>query len=257
MDQRLIGEVAIVTGAGTGIGAAIAARLAAEGARVVVAGRRPEPIEATCVAITSAGGQALAVAADAATEEGVERLFAATVEALGPVSILVNNAAVAGPIAPIWEQELPGWEETLRINLTGPWLCARAAARAMKDARRGRIINIGSMSGKRPLAKRTPYTSTKMGVVGLTRTLALELGEFNINVNCISPGAVNTERLEVLARAANVPLERVVEGAAAGSALRRISQPQDIAALAAFLASSEASNITGMDITVDAGVWYS
>lgn len=257
MANELQGKVAIVTGGGTGIGAAIAARLAAAGACVAIAGRRPEVLAETSAAISQAGGTCLAVPGDSATEAGVDALFATTERALGPVEILVNNAAIAGPTAPIWEQTAAGWEETLRINLTGPWLCSRAAARSMMAANKGRIINIGSMSGKRPLAKRTPYTSTKMGLVGMTRTLAVELGPFNVNVNCISPGAVNTGRLQEIATAAGVPLEAVVAGAAAGSALGRISQPTDIAALTEFLAGDGGANITGIDITVDAGVWFS
>ncbi|MBI2767186.1 MAG: SDR family oxidoreductase [Chloroflexi bacterium] len=257
VSTRLNGRVAVVTGGGAGIGAAIAERFAREGACVAIGGRRAALLEETRGRIVDAGGSCLTVAGDCATEEGAAAIFAQAKERFGPVDLLVNNAGIAGPTAPIWEQQFAGWEETLRINLSGPWLCAREAARQMMPLARGRIINIGSMSGKRPLANRTPYTSAKMGLVGLTKTLAVELGAFNINVNCISPGAVNTGRLAEIARAANVPLERVLEGAAAGAALKRISEPADIAALAAFLASDEASNITGIDITVDAGVWFS
>lgn len=257
MGDRLTGKVAVVTGAGTGIGASIARQFAAEGAHVVVSGRRKELIDATEESIKAAGGSGLAVPGDCATEQGVDQLFAAAKKAFGGVDILVNNAAIAGAVAPIWEQQLGDWEEALRINLTGPWLCSRAAAKAMMPKGWGRIINIGSISGKRPLAKRTPYTSTKLGLVGLTKTLALELGEHNITVTCISPGAVETPRLHELAEKGGIPYEQLIEGAAAGTALKRISQPDDIASLSAFLASDEARNITGIDITVDAGVWYS
>lgn len=257
MDGRLDGKVAIVTGGGTGIGAAITARLAAEGAAVAISGRRASLLNEVVDAIQLAGGTALAVPGDSATEEGVEALFAKVAADLGPVDVLVNNAGVAGPVAPIWEQEFAGWAETVRINLTGPWLCSRAAAPGMMEKKSGNIINIGSMSGKRPLANRTPYTSTKLGLVGLTRTLAVELGPFNVNVNCISPGATTGPRLEELADKAGITLEQLLKGAAAGSALNRVSEPEDIAGLAAFLASADARNITGMDITVDAGVWFS
>ncbi len=257
MDRRLDGKVAIVTGGGTGIGAAIAARFAAEGASVAISGRRANLLDDVAGTIRSAGGTALAVPGDSATEDGVEALFARVAADLGPLDVLVNNAAVAGPVAPIWEQEFEGWQETLRINLSGPWLCSRAATRGMMERKNGNIINIGSMSGKRPLANRTPYTSTKLGLVGLTRTLAVELGAFNVNVNCISPGATAGTRLEELAEKAGITLEQLLAGAAAGAALKRISEPEDIAGLAAFLASPDARNITGMDITVDAGVWFS
>ncbi len=254
--MRLSGRVAIVTGGGTGIGAAIARRFAREGAAVVISGRRPGPLSEVAESIAREGGEVRAVACDSATEEGVDRLFREALE-YGQLDVLVNNAAIAGPVAPIWEQELPGWEETLRINLTGPFLCSRAAARAMISRRSGRIINIGSISGKRPLATRTPYTTTKMGLIGLTRTLALELGEYGITVNVISPGAVDTPRLNELAERWRTTVDALRASMAAQAALRRISEPEDIAALAAFLASDEARNITGIDITVDAGVWFS
>jgi NAD(P)-dependent dehydrogenase (short-subunit alcohol dehydrogenase family) len=188
----------------------------------------------------------------------VKELFDRTLEAFGTVDILVNNAAIVGPVGFIWElEDVAGWEETLRVNLTGPWLCSREAARIMIPKRYGKIINIGSIAGKRPLARRTPYVTTKMGLVGLTRTLALELGPYNINVNLISPGLVDTPRVDELSEKYGVSVQELKEGSAALAALRRISQPQDVAALAAFLASDESRNITGIDITVDAGVWYS
>ena len=257
MAGKLDGRVAIVTGGGTGLGAAIACRFASEGARVAISGRRAEPLEQTAAHIRAAGGCVLTVQGDTATEEGVSHLFEHAADVLGPLDVLVNNAAIAGPTGPIWEQELSGWEETLRINLTGPWLCSRAAAAQMMPRRRGKIVNIGSVSGKRPLAGRTPYTATKLGIVGLTRTLALELGAYNINVNCISPWAVKTPRLDELAAKAGITVEKLIEGAAAGAALKRLGEPEDTAALALFLASDEAHAITGIDVTIDGGVWFS
>lgn len=257
MAGRLPDRVAIVTGGGTGIGAGIAERFAREGARVVISGRRSEPLQTVATQIVAAGGKIHTVTCDSATEAGVEELFRATESQFGPVDILVNNAAIAGPVASIWEQETSGWEETLRINLTGPWLCCRAAAHSMMPRRTGKIINIGSISGKRPLATRTPYTATKMGLVGLTRTLALELGAYDINVNLISPGAVETPRMDELAEHWHTTREELVAGIAASAALKRVGEPSDIANLAVFLASDEARNIQGIDITVDAGVWYS
>lgn len=224
---------------------------------MVISGRRAELLSATAQRLADAGGTVQAVAGDTATEQGVEELFQKAKAAYGPVDILVNNAAIAGPVASIWEQDLAGWEETLRINLTGPWLCSRVAAKSMMSRRYGKIINIGSISGKRPLATRTPYTTTKMGLVGLTRTLALELGEYDINVNLISPGAIDTPRMDELAERWHTTRKALLENMAGGAALKRVGEPSDIANLAAFLASDEARNIQGVDITVDAGVWYS
>jgi NAD(P)-dependent dehydrogenase (short-subunit alcohol dehydrogenase family) len=257
MGMRLDGKVAIVTGGGTGIGAAVAERFACEGAKVVICGRRAEPLEKVKQKIERAGGQVVAVPCDSATEAGVKHLFEQALQAFGTVDILVNNAGIAGPVGFIWELDLAEWEETLRVNLTGPWLCSRAAATIMMVRRYGKIVNIGALGGKRPLPRRTPYTATKMGLVGLTRTLASELGEYNINVNLISPGLVETPRVEELASKFSTSAEEIRRFWASQAALKRVSEPEDVAALAAFLASDEARNITGIDITVDAGTWYS
>ena len=253
---QLNGQVALVTGGGTGIGAAIASHLAKLGACVAISGRRSEILEDQVKEMGSLGGKALAVSCDSATEEGVEQLFSRVTEALGPIDILVNNAAIAGPVAPIWDQEFAGWEETIRINLSGPWLCARAAARGMMPRRSGKIVNIGSISGKRPLAQRTPYTSSKMGLVGLTRTLAIELGEYDINVNLISPGAVNTPRLAELADKYKMSLDDIIKASSAQRCLKRIPSTDSIASLVEFLVSDAGRDVTGIDITVDAGGWF-
>lgn len=257
---ELAGRVALITGAGTGIGRAIAQRFALEGASIVLSGRRREPLEETVELISNSSkgsNKSEIFTADVSDETQVRRLFKHTQEALGPVDILVNNAGVAGEVGNIWELTLAGWNEALRINLTGPWLCTRAAAETMIGRNEGKIINIGSISGKRPLATRTPYTTTKMGLVGLTRTTALELGQYGINVNLISPGPVATPRLNDLAEHWNMPLEDLVEGMESRAALKRISTPDDIAECALFLATKRSRNITGFDINVDGGVWFS
>ncbi len=256
MGSDLHERIAIVSGGGTGIGAAIARKFADHGAHVVIAGRRRELLDQVAGEITGAGGRAETYAADLSREEDVDQLFAHVRNTYSRLDILVNNAAIAGEVGNIWELSFAGWDEAVRINLTGPWLCTRAAAHLMTPQRSGRIINIGSISGKRPLATRTPYTATKMGLLGLTRTCALELGEHNINVNLISPGAVDTPRLEELAQKWGRPLEEMVATVAAQSALKRISTPEDIAECALFLASDRSQNITGIDVTVDGGVWF-
>ena len=253
--MQLPDRIAVVTGAGQGIGRDIALAFAAEGARCVLVGRRAEPLVAVERAIEANGGTAFAVPGDVASEADVQRVFAAALDRFGRIDVLVNNAGIAGPIAPIDKIALDGWLRTIAINLTGPWLCCRAAALAMAPRGSGRILNVGSISGKRPLANRTPYCASKMGLLGLTRALALELGAANINVNCISPGAVRTERLELLAEQAKVPLQDFLKGVASVSALRRISEGSDIAALCVYLASDAARNITGQDFTVDAGTF--
>lgn len=251
----LADRVCVVTGAGQGIGREIALAMAREGARCALVGRRAAPLEEVQRAIEAKGGKAIAISADVAKEADVNRAFGEAAARLGPVDVLVNNAGIAGPIAEIGQIGLEGWLETLAINLTGPWLCCRAAALAMAPRGSGRIVNIGSISGKRPLAKRTPYCASKMGLLGLTRSLALELGPANVNVNCISPGAVLTARLELLAEQAKIPLQEFLKGVSSISALQRITEGRDIASLCVFLASDAARNITGQDFTVDAGTY--
>jgi NAD(P)-dependent dehydrogenase (short-subunit alcohol dehydrogenase family) len=258
MPNELKDRVAIVTGAGTGIGRGIAVLFAQEGASVVVTGRRKELLDETLDEMKAAGGgEAASIPADVSDEGEVDRLFAETASRFGPVDVLVNNAAIAGEIGNIWELSLDGWNEAIKINLTGPWLCTRAAAKAMMPRHYGKIINIGSISGKRPLATRTPYTSSKMGLVGLTRTAALELGEHGINVNNISPGAIETPRLDHLAEAWKMTKQELVDDMADKAATKRIGEPRDIAELALFLATDRSRQITGFDISVDGGIWFS
>ena len=256
-EGKLAGKSAIVTGAGTGLGAAIAERFAAEGAAVMLVGRRQGLLDEVAGRLAAGGGRALVQTGDVSDEQDVERIVAATIEAFGALDILVNNAGIAGPVAPIWETPLEGWLETLAINLTGPWLCCRAALRHMVQRRSGKIINIGSISGKRPLATRTPYTASKLGLVALTRTLAEEAGPYNINVNNISPGLVDTPRLYELAERWQREPDELRASFGALAALKRIPEPLDIANCALFLASEESRNITGFDINVDGGLWYS
>ena len=254
-EREFDGKTVIITGAGTGIGRDMAARFATAGGQVVVTGRRQELLDTLAAEIDASGGEALVVAGDVSSEAHVETLFASAADRFGPVDVLINNAAIAGEVGNIWELSREGFEEALRINLTGPWLCSRAAAKQMMPRRAGKILNIGSISGKRPLATRTPYTTSKMGLIGMTRTLAVELGEFDINVNLISPGATETERLVHLAEQWERDYDELVADFGKLSPLKRIVQPQDISELALFLASDRARNITGFDINCDAGLW--
>ncbi len=257
--MQLKGEVAIITGGSRGIGRALAVEFAREGARVALAARSQAELEETERQVRAAGGQALVVPTDLAKVEDVDAMVAAARKAFGPVDILVNNAGIAGPTALCEDVKPEDWDYTMAVNVKGPFLCCRAVLREMKQRRKGRIINIGSVSSKRPLVQRTPYTTGKMGLIGFTRTLAAEVGEYGITVNIICPGPVSGPRIESvlanMAKAAGKTRDEVAhEMFLQHAALRRFVDAEDVARLAVFLASEAGRNMTGQDINVTAGL---
>ena len=256
--MKLAHRVAIVTGGGRGIGRAIALGLAAEGAAITVSGTARAPLEATAAGIVTNGGRALALIADVSDETAVARMVADTVERFGRLDILVNNAGIAGPTAPVSESPADEWARTLTINLTGAFLCAKHAIPRLAAAGGGRIINITSVAGKIGYALRSAYAASKWGMIGLTRSLALEVGPQNITVNAIAPGSTRGQRLTNVIRERAAALGRAAEDVereffVGQNALRRLVEPEEIAATAVFLASDEARNITGETISVSAG----
>jgi len=254
---RLANQVAIVTGGGRGIGRAIALRLAAEGAAVTLAGTGRDHLEATAGEIVLADGRALVTVADVAVEDQVERMVSATLAQFGRLDILVNNAGIAGPTAPAIRVSLDEWHRTLAINLTGAFLCAKHALPSMIERGAGRIINITSVAGLIGYALRSPYAASKWGMIGLTRSLALEAGPHGITVNAIAPGSTRGARLsEVIRRRAEElgrPVEEIEREYLEPTALKRMVEEDDIAATALFLASREAASITGETISVSGG----
>jgi NAD(P)-dependent dehydrogenase (short-subunit alcohol dehydrogenase family) len=256
--MRLEGKVTVVTGAGQGLGRAIALRCAAEGAQIALAARSNELLAEVAELIEASGGRALAVPTDLRDPAQVSRLAETVTRELGPADVLVNNSGIGGPTAVLWEIEPEDWEETLRVNLTGTFLCCRAFLPGMVQRRSGSVVVIGSVTGKRPLIGRTPYCASKLGLVGLVRTLAWEAGEHGIRVNLISPGPVAGERLDrVIAAQAEVKgisSEDAREQFAAGSPLRRLVAPEDVAEAVVFLASDVSASVTGEDLNVSAGL---
>jgi len=255
---RLSGQVALITGGGRGIGRAIALRFASEGAAVMIAATKREPLEATAAEIRKAGGRAATAVVDVADEEAVKTVVAATLGELGRLDILVNNAGVGGPTLRVVDMGRADWDRTLAVNVTGAFLCSKHAIPHMVARKSGRIVNITSIAGLMGYPLRSPYAVSKWGMIALTRTLAGELGEHGITVNAIAPGAVRGERVEgvIAARAAalgrpaaDVERELFVDP----TALKRMVGPDDVAATAAFLASNDAANITGETISVSAG----
>jgi NAD(P)-dependent dehydrogenase (short-subunit alcohol dehydrogenase family) len=255
--RSLDGRVALVTGAGRGIGREIALRLAADGAAVALAGRSTDALEAVRAEIESAGASGLVAPADVRRQESVERGFALAASELGPIDVVVANSGIAGPTKPIWEIGLEEWEQTLAVNLTGVFLTCRAAAPAMIERGSGSIVVIGSATGKNPMAQRTPYAASKAGLIGLVRTLAWELGPHGVRVNLVSPGATEGERLDAVierhAAAAGAPDAKLRESLAKRAALGRLTLGSDVAAAVAFLAEDASAGITGEDLNVSAG----
>src|SRR5229473_2652907 len=240
--------VAVVTGANRGIGRAITVAFAAAGFAVAAGARDPASLAETVAEACQAGGTAVPVACDVRDEASVAAL-AARAEQIGPVHAVVANAGVAGPTAPLHEITLEDWRETLAIDLDGVFLTFRAFIPAMIQRRAGSLIAISSMTGKRPLHGRTPYAAAKIGVIGLVRTLATELGPYGVRVNAVCPGAVEGPRIEtVIERQAKI--QGISNDAARAqlidaSPLKRAVAPRDVAAACVFLASPDAASITG------------
>ena len=189
---QLDGKIAIITGGGTGIGKGIARAFAREGATLVIASRNRANLEATATELRKLGGEVLVVTADVGDEQQVAALFEETMGRFAKLDILVNNSGIFERGA-IDELSLEAWQRVVDVNLTGPFLCTRAAMRIMKRQRGGRIINIGSISAQMPRFNSAPYTATKHGLVGLTKTTALEGREFGISAGSLHPGNVTTE----------------------------------------------------------------
>ena len=249
--SHLTGKIAFVTGAGRGIGAATALRLAREGAAIAVADRIEADTAETVAAVRDAGGTAIGIGCDVAVTDQVEAAVARTATELGRLDILVNNAGVLRDNL-LFKMTDDDWDTVLAVHLRGSFLCARAAQKHMVAQKSGRIINLSSTSalGNRGQAN---YAAAKAGVQGFTRTLAIELGPFGINVNSIAPGFIATAMIDETARRMGVTTEQFQQGAAQALPLRRTGTPEDIAGVVAFLAGPDSSFITGQNIYVDGG----
>ncbi|MBA7466086.1 2-dehydro-3-deoxy-D-gluconate 5-dehydrogenase [subsurface metagenome] len=243
----LEGQVAIVTGGGTGIGRSIALEFAKAGADVVVASRRLPVLEEVGREVTVLGKRSLAVQTDISRKTDVDNLVQRVMDKFGVIDILLNNVGVVIR-HPLLEASEDDWDQTMNIDLKGYFLCCQAVGKKMVERKKGNIINIASTAGFRVAGNRTAYSIAKAGVVMLTRCLAVELGSYNIRVNAIAPGLVRTEMSEVIWS----DPERLKEEVA-GIPLGRVAEPSDIASVALFLASDASRHITGDTIVVDGG----
>lgn len=250
--------VAVVTGAGRGIGRVIALAFAEAGYDLALAARNRPPLEETARLAVGSGAETLVTCADVAERGQVEEMAERVRERFGRVDALVNNSGIAGPSAPLWEVDAVAWDETFAVNVRGVFLVTRSLIPMMLERGSGSVIVIGSISGKRPLAGRSPYAASKLALVGLVRTLALEAGPHGVRVNLISPGFVSGPRIEWVIRAQakerGMSLEEMRAEFDAASPLGRFTEPQDVAQGCVFLASDAASAITGIDLNVNAGV---
>ncbi|WP_372840391.1 SDR family NAD(P)-dependent oxidoreductase [Phaeovulum sp.] len=246
MDIRFDKKVALVTGAGSGIGAQIARDLAGAGAKVVVADWHLPAAEAIETEIVAAGGTAFALACDVSDPKAVEAMMAAAEEKYGPIDLLVNNAGIGGPQAPVGEYPVDGWQQVIDINLNGVFYGMRFAIPQMVKNGGGAIVNVASILGSVGFANSSAYTAAKHGVVGLTKAAALEHAAAGIRVNAVGPGFISTPLLEAL------PADALA-GIASLHAAKRLGTVSEVSALVQFLLSDQASFITGSYHLVDGG----
>lgn len=249
---RISGKVALVTGGGTGIGHACAVLFAREGARVAVIGRRRQPLDETVREIANSGSEALAATCDVTDGKSVEAAIAKVVETFGRLDIVVNNAG-AVIVATVEKTSEEDWGHMLAANLTSTFLVSRAALPSLCRSGGGSIINIGSILGLVARKQRAAYCAAKAGVTGLTRAMALDHAHENIRVNCICPSLVETELgLQSILKAPDPEAER--KSRVAAFPLGRMGKPEDVAQMALYLASDEASWITGVALPLDGGL---
>ena len=251
MSGRLEGRVAIVTGGGHGIGKAYATRLAAEGAKVVIAEVDEKAALAVAEELNAAGYEALALRTDVSDPAGVKQMAAATVERFGRIDVLVNNAAIFATVpmsrSPFDEITVDEWDRMMTVNVKGTWLASCAVIAQMRTQGYGKIINISSGTALKGSSSRIHYVASKAGILGFTKTLANEVGKDNICVNCVAPGSTLSEENP------DDGIIKMRNQATATRALKRAQIPDDLTGAIVFFASADSDFITGQTLVVDGG----
>lgn len=254
MTSAVSGRTALVTGAGNGLGRAMSVALVGAGARVLLVGRDRKKLDGTAELVAGEGGSARAAVCDVADPASVEALRAELSDE--EVSILVNNAGVAGPVRPLVEVEPAEWDDVFAVNVRGAFLMCRAFLPPMIERGRGDVVNVASVSGKRPLVRRTPYCASKMALIGLTTTLAAEVGPLGVTVNSLSPGPVRGPRMERNFRLEGERTGTTPEEAervfVSRSALGRMVEEHEVAA--ALVAMLGMPGLCAADIDLSAGM---
>ena len=257
--MKLEDKIAIVTGAAKGMGSAVTLTLAREGADLMLVARELGPLEEVAAEAREMGRRVETMSVDVTQADQVEAMAERTKEAFGGrIDILVNVAGTTGPVeTPVWDIEPEDFDDVLTVNLRGTFLPIKYVLPTMVAQRSGKIVNIGGTSGLRGYKFRAAYSTSKWGIRGLTRTVALEAGPYNVNVNAVCPGIVHTPRMDKLceekARVRGWTFDQVYQEYVDEMALLRVTEPQDVADAVLFMASEDSRNMTGQAVTVDGG----
>jgi len=242
----LAGKVAIVTGAGKGLGWAIAKRLAEDGASLVIAEIDKKLGQEKAATIRQMGHQSLFTYVDVSQWPDVENMVKQTIGQFGQIDILVNNAGILGPYFPVMDYPEDTWDRVIAVHLKGTFLCCKGVLHVMKARKSGKIVNIASTAGKEGNANMAPYAAAKAGIIGLTKTLGKEMASYNIYVNCVSPALIETDMAREMTPEQRALLTSKIP-------IGRLGRPEEVAAVVKFLVSEEASFVTGQCYDISGG----